>query len=29
MASLICGMLRANRMVCGHEQTNFGAGGAG
>lgn len=27
-ANVICGMLRANGIACGYEQTNFGAGAA-
>lgn len=25
-AEVVCGMLRANGIACGYEQTNFGAG---
>jgi hypothetical protein len=27
-AEVVCGMLRANGIACGYEQTNFGAGAA-
>lgn len=27
-AEVLCGMLRANGIACGYEQTNFGAGAA-
>ena len=27
-AEVICGMLRANGIACGYDQTNFGAGAA-
>jgi putative signal transducing protein len=27
-AEVVCGMLRANGIACGYEQTNFGGGAA-